>query len=252
MWEINQPGVWRVGGSSKGARLMKAAMLFLVCAVSPHVFAQHQHTHEHHAAEKQEARGQPTESGQQAMTPGRPGVIEMGSVRLEIPDPEVLDQDGRKVRFYSDLIKDKVVVVSFFFTKCTIVCPPQTGALVKLQTRLGERLGKDVFFVSVTRDPETDTPQHLKRWGEAVGVRRGWTLVTGDEGVMSRLVSDFTGENLGQQMHNSILLIGNERAGVWTSAEALSGTERLLEIIERVNGRTYVRGHYRSAPRRRN
>ncbi len=229
MFGINRLGVSRVGGSSKGARLMKAAVLFLVCAASPHVFAQHQHGHEHNA-ETREA------SGQQAMTPGRPGVIEMGSVRLEIPDPEVLDQDGRKVRFYSDLIKDKVVVVSFFFTKCTIVCPPQTGALVKLQTRLAERLGKDVFFVSITRDPETDTPQHLKRWGEGVGVRPGWTLVTGDEGVMSRLVSDFTGQNLGGEMHNSILLIGNDRTGVWTGAEALSATEQLRGVIERVSG----------------
>jgi protein SCO1/2 len=169
------------------------------------------------------------------VTSGRPGVIEMGSVRLEIPDPWVFDQDGRRVRFYSDLIKDRVVVVSFFFTKCTVVCPPQTGALVKLQARLAARLGREVFLVSVTRDPATDTPQHLKRWGEGAGVLPGWTLVTGDEGVMSRLVADFTGANLGQEMHNSILLIGNDRTGTWTTAEALSGTERLLGVIDRVS-----------------
>lgn len=230
MFGVNRRGVLPVVSSTADVLLVSAAVLFLACALSPGVFAQHRHEH-HAAAAPREAHGP------QASASGRPGVIEMGSVRLDIPDPEVLDQDGRRVRFYSDLIKDKVVVVSFFFTSCKVVCPAQTGALINLKARLAGRLGQDVFFVSITRDPETDTPRQLKRWGEGVGVGRGWTLVTGDSDVMSKLVSDFTGESLGRQMHSPILLIGNDRTGVWTGAEALSATEQLVGAIDRVSGR---------------
>jgi protein SCO1/2 len=155
-------------------------------------------------------------------------------VRIEIPDVEVLDQDGRKVRFYSDLIKDKVVVISFFFTSCTFVCPPQARALAKLKSSLTERFGKEVFFISVSKDPEIDTPARLKTWGGQFGAGGGWTLVTGEQGVMKRLVWDFTGEGLGQQMHSPILLIGNDRTGVWTEAEGLSAPEEVVKEIDKV------------------
>jgi protein SCO1/2 len=217
--------------SSWRARLACAPLAFLLCALSlPHALAQHQH-HEH-AAEENPARGaaQPRKLSQ-----GRPGVIEMGSVRIEIPDVEVVDQDGKKVRFYSDLIKDKVVVMTFFFTSCTLVCPPQGRSLAKLKSRLAERFGKEVFFISVSRDPETDTPERLKSWGGQFGTGGGWTLVTGEKSVMTRLVWDFTGEGLGQQMHSPILLIGNDRTGVWTETEGLSAPEEIVKVIDSLN-----------------
>jgi protein SCO1/2 len=197
---------------------------------SPHTLAQHQH-HEQPAAGENAKSSTPQPW---KISKGQPGVIEMGSVRIEIPDVEVRDQDGKKVRFYSDLIKDKVVVMTFFFTSCTLVCPLQGHALAKLKSSLAERFGKEVFFISVSRDPETDTPERLKNWGRQFGVGGGWTLVTGEKGVMTRLVWDFTGERLGQQMHSPILLIGNDQTGVWTEAEGLSATEELIKVINRV------------------
>lgn len=165
-----------------------------------------------------------------------PGVIEIGPARVEIHDVEVLDQDGRKVRFYSDLIKDKVVVLNFFFTSCTFVCLPQGRSLAKLKAGLAERFGREVFFVSVTRDPETDTPRQLKRWGAGVGAANGWTLVTGQKGVMTKLIADFTGDSLGTHMHSSVLFIGNDRTGVWMEAEGLAPADEILSVINRVAG----------------
>jgi protein SCO1/2 len=212
------------------SRLACAPLAFLLCALSssPQALAQHQH-HEQHSAEESATRAVP-QPGKPAK--GQPGVIEIGSVRIEIPDVEVLDQDGKKVRFYSDLIKDKVVVMTFFFTSCTLVCPPQGRALAKLKSSLAERFGKEVFFISVSRDPETDTPERLKSWGGEFGAGGGWTLVTGEKGVMTRLVWDFTGEGLGQQMHSPILLIGNDRSGVWTETEGLSAPEEIVKVID--------------------
>lgn len=220
---------------SRRTGLAHAALALLLCAPStPHATAQHQHHEQHDAGEAAtRAAPQPREP-----TKGRPGVVEIGSVRIEIPDVEVTDQDGRKLRFYSDLIKDKVVVITFFFTSCTLVCPPQGRALAKLKSSLAERFGSEVFFISVSKDPETDTPERLKAWSEQFGAGPGWTLVTGGKGVMTRLVWDFTGEGLGQQMHSPVLLIGNDRTGVWTEAEGLSAPEEVVREIDKVAGRS--------------
>ena len=124
--------------------------------------------------------------------------------------------------------------MTFFFTSCTLVCPPQGRALAKLKSSLAERFGKEVFFISVSKDPEVDTPGRLRTWAGQFGAGGGWTLVTGETGVMKRLVWDFTGEGLGQQMHSPILLIGNDRTGVWTEAEGLSAPEVVVKEIDKV------------------
>lgn len=190
-------------------------------------FAQHRHASEHSAAPREEQK-------QPALAIAKPGVIKIGPARLEIPDVEVLDQNGRKVRFYSDLIKGKVVVVNFFFTSCTLVCPMQGRALAKVQERLGQRLGKEIFFVSVSKDPLVDTPERIKRWGTLYGIGPGWTLVTGEEGVMTKLLRDFTGENPGGQLHSPFLLIGNDRTGVWTETGGLMPADELVKMIDQV------------------
>jgi hypothetical protein len=85
----------------------------------------------------------------------RPGAVTIDNIQVAIPDLIVLNQDGKERRFYSDLIKDKVVVLSFFFTSCVSVCPAMNLALAKLQTNLADRIGKDLFIVTVTKDPRS-------------------------------------------------------------------------------------------------
>ena len=194
--------------------------------------SQHRHTHEHHTAPPPAARGV---DKREVPAKGGPGVVAVGPARFEIPDVKVSDQRGREVRFYSDLIKGRVVVISFFFTSCTLVCPMQGRALARLRAQLGPRLGKDVFLISVSKDPQTDTPARLKRWGADFGVARGWTLVTGAEGAMKKLVWDFTGEPLGPQLHTPFILIGNDRTGAWVEAEGLSPAEELVSIIDGIS-----------------
>lgn len=199
-------------------------MLFYALA-STGVVAQHKHPN-----------NQRPDAGprRQSSANGKPGVIEVGPARLAIPDVEVLDQNGRQVRLYSDLIKGKVVVVSFFFTSCTLVCPIQGRALVKVQTQLGPRLGKEIFFVSISRDPLVDTPERLRRWAANYGVGPGWTLVTGEQDVMTKLLRDFTGESPGDQMHSPVVLIGNDRTGVWTEVGGLRPPEEFVEVIDKI------------------
>ena len=166
--------------------------------------------------------------------PGKPGRIEMPLMSVEIPNTVLVDQSGREVRLYSDLVKDKIVLVHFFFTKCSDVCPMQGRALMKLKSRLGDRLGRDVFFVSISKDPLNDTPEKLSKWGQLHGVGPGWTLVTGDAPVIKKLLWDLTGEEIGPVSHESQVLIGNDRTGVWTSTDGLLLTDEILKVIDEV------------------
>ena len=94
-------------------------------------------------------------------------------------DSTLVDQSGQRFRFYSDLLKGKVVVIHPFFTACKGSCPVMSGSLVKLQERLGDRLGKDIVFLSLTVDPATDNLDELARYAKRCGARSGWHFLTG-------------------------------------------------------------------------
>jgi cytochrome oxidase Cu insertion factor (SCO1/SenC/PrrC family) len=152
-------------------------------------------------------------------------------LKQKIPDLVVLNQDGKKVHFYTDLIKGKIVVVNILFTTCNLLCPMQGDAFSKLQAALGERLGKDVFLISITSDPLTDTPERLKAWGAKYGAKPGWTFVTGDENKVHQLLIAFTGAISGSGEHTPIALILNGDKRMWIREYGFSAPNRIISII---------------------
>jgi len=166
------------------------------------------------------------------VTPAQDRQINLRGSKLTIPDLVLRDQEGRKVRFYSDLIKDKVVVLSFFYTSCNYTCTMQGRTFSKLQSLLGERLGKSVFLISVTTDPARDNPTQLKAWATRYKVGPGWTLVTGEEAEMNKLLEPFTGNSAGGGMHLPSTFIGNDKSGLWTSATGVFPPEELLKVVD--------------------
>jgi cytochrome oxidase Cu insertion factor (SCO1/SenC/PrrC family) len=160
--------------------------------------------------------------------------VDIRGTKVRIPDVTLRDQEGRKVRFYSDLIKGKVVVLSFFYTSCTYICTMQGRSFSQLQSLLGERLGKSVFLILVTTDPVKDNPQQLKAWAERYKVKPGWTLVTGEVAEMNKLLIQFTGNKAGGGMHLPSTFIANDKTGSWTSAVGVFGPDDLLKAINYV------------------
>ena len=149
-----------------------------------------------------------------------------------IPDVEVFDQNGRRLRFYTDLIKGRTVVVNFVFTTCTYVCPMQGASFAKLQAALGGRAGRDVHLISVSIDPAADTPQRLKAWGEKFGVGPGWTLVTGGKEQMDELLRALTGDGARRGEHSPFVFAGNFDRGVWVRDYGLAGPGRFLDLFD--------------------
>lgn len=95
------------------------------------------------------------------------------------PNFELTTHEGKKVRFYDDLIKDKIVVINFMYAKCDGICMPITMNLKRVQNLLGKRVGRDIFMYSITLKPEEDTPRALKRYVSMHRLKPGWTFLTG-------------------------------------------------------------------------
>ena len=149
---------------------------------------------------------------------------------MSIPDVELLDQDGRKVHFYTDLIKGKVVAINFIFTTCTTVCPPMGATFARVQKELANR---DAHFISVSVDPVTDTPEHLKAWRAKFNAGPGWTLVTGDKQKIDELLRALSTSTARREDHSPIILIGNDTLGQWTRTYGLAKPSQIIQIIEK-------------------
>jgi protein SCO1/2 len=191
-------------------------------------------SHEHHAdsLEQHNAPHNPVE------TAAPEALIKLNRVVVPVPDVEVLDQAGRPVHFHTDLIKGKVVVISFIYTTCTDTCTAQGKQLANLQRALGDRLGREVFFVSVSTDPATDTPAKLKKWGATFGAKEGWTFVTGEHTPLESLRESFPGVRAGRDAHEAIIFIGNDTRGLWVRADGLRPTDEILSLIDTISGRS--------------
>ena len=149
-------------------------------------------------------------------------------------DVELIDQDGRTVRFYSDVLKGKTVVVNALFTTCTNVCPPISRNFERIQEALGERFGKDVFLVSITVDPENDTPEKLKAYAEKFHARAGWSFLTGKKENIDQALYKLGQYVQDKNSHKTIVIIGNEATGLWKKAFGLARAEELIKLVEEV------------------
>jgi protein SCO1/2 len=153
------------------------------------------------------------------------------AARAYFTDVRLVTQNGDSVRLYSDLLKAKIVVINAFFGTCTGSCPKMAGTLAGLQDRLGDHLGKDVWFLSFSVDPETDTPEKLKEYAARFHAKPGWLFLTGQ-----RENVDFALSRLGQKVarkedHLTIFIIGNSKTGLWKKVFAPTSTADSLNAV---------------------
>ena len=155
----------------------------------------------------------------------------VGDAKMHIPDTELLDQNGRKIHFYSDLVKGQTVVINFIFTTCTTICPPLGATFARVQKELGDKVGRDVRFISISVDPATDTPERLKAWGAKFHAGEGWTLLTGNKPEVDELLRALGASSARREDHSPTVLIGNVAHGIWTRTYGLGKTSQLVQII---------------------
>jgi len=154
-----------------------------------------------------------------------------------IPDVALCTHEGRTVLLHRDLLAGKVVVLNFLYTKCTGVCPKTVRNLCEVQRLLGDRVGRDVFFYSVTLKPEQDSPEVLRAYADAVGAGPGWLFLTGTPADVERVRHGFgfvdpdPDVDTDRSQHIGMVLYGNEARRSWAACPGESNPAVLAEQI---------------------
>ena len=155
-----------------------------------------------------------------------------------LPDVELITQDNQKVHFYTDLVKDRRVVIQFMFARCRDICPVITHHLVEVQKFLKGRVGRDIFFYSITLSPEEDSPRDLKAYAKLHGVGPGWTFLTGnpdDIFLLRKSLGFFYNdrkEDADRNNHSGMLVVGTEPLMRWAMCQGGADPKWIATVIQ--------------------
>ena len=169
--------------------------------------------------------------------------------RRHLPDVALVTHQGKTVRFYDDLVKDKKVVINCVYTRCQGVCVPVTANLVRVQKLLGDRVGRDIFFYSITLKPEEDTPEALERYAALHNVGPGWLFLTSkpdDIELLRRKLGfryDDPVEDADKSNHTGMLRMGNEPYLRWSACPGMAAPTWIAkDILLEMDGPTRPAG----------
>ena len=136
------------------------------------------------------------------------------AARLFFSDRRLVTQDGREVAFYSDVLKDRVVLLNVVFAHCEDACPTQSAKVAAVQALVGASVPA-LRFVSISADPERDTPSALAAYASIFGAGPNWTFLTGrksDVDDVLRRIGKWTAD---PASHTTLFLAGNAATGHW-------------------------------------
>jgi protein SCO1 len=153
------------------------------------------------------------------------------------PNALVENQDGKRMRFYDDVVRGRRVAFNMMYTACSGICPGNTANLLRVQEMLGARLGTEVFMVSLTLQPEFDRPAALKEYVKRYGIKPGWSFLTGDPKEMDLIrrrlgfydTDPVVDSDIGQ--HTGMVRIGNETLDRWCMVPALASPKQIARAM---------------------
>jgi protein SCO1/2 len=158
-----------------------------------------------------------------------------------IPNVTLYTHEGKAVKAYDDLIRDKVVAINMMYTECRGICPGMTANLLRVQQMLSERAGRDVFMYSISLQPGRDTPHQLQAYAQEHGVGPGWLFLTGTPWDIESLRYGLgfydidPAVDANKVTHTGMVRIGNDQRKRWTMAPALAAPDQILAVINHVD-----------------
>ena len=183
-------------------RVLAAALTF---AIAIPVFAHHETDAASHArAAREVARDPAVERGPKQR-----------AAQIFFSERKLVSQRGEELAFYSDVLRDKVVVINFIFTQCTDSCPTETARLAEVQSLLGTRVGHDVSLISLSVDPQHDTPPVLREYAERFGARDGWLFLTGSKENVDDVLRRLGQLTQTRDSHTTLFILGNVATAHW-------------------------------------
>jgi protein SCO1/2 len=152
-----------------------------------------------------------------------------------LPNNPVVTQEGKYLSFYDDALKGKIVVLSFIYTTCRDICPVVTARLSQLEEKLGDVVGRDIFFVSVSIDPENDTPEKLKEYANAFSAGPSWLFLTGKPADMEVIRYKLGERRAKISQHRNEILLYNDATGDWERASVFGDLNTLAVTVRRMD-----------------
>ena len=153
-----------------------------------------------------------------------------GPTDHQVPDVTLINQNGEPVRLCTDVLQGKTVALNFIFTGCTSVCPLLGAEFAQVQQRLGDRQGKDIFLVSISLDPEADTPERLRTWAKQFNARPGWILLTGRKEELDKALKALNAFVPDKSLHGPVVLV-NRGADGWTRFNSFTSAEQISDLL---------------------
>jgi len=135
---------------------------------------------------------------------------------VDLVEASLIDRDGNPIQFRTEAVGDRIVAIDFVYTTCSTICPVVSSVFAQVQDELGERLGRDVWLMSISIDPTRDTPERLRDYAERFGAGSGWLWLTGAKPEVDRVLIGLDAFNADIVDHPSVVLIGDGRSGNWT------------------------------------
>ena len=166
----------------------------------------------HHAADAAAHAGAPPALGGESLSAPSP---KQRAAQLFFSDRELVTQKGERVAFYTDVLRDKVVLVNFIYTQCTDSCPTQTARVAAVQSLLPDAASLGIELVSISVDPEHDTPRALGEYAARFGSRDGWTFLTGSKANVDDVLRRLGQLAPSREAHTTLFMLGNMKSGHW-------------------------------------
>jgi protein SCO1/2 len=153
---------------------------------------------------------------------------------------KLTDQDGSDLRFFDDVLKDKIVLINFIYTTCGSSCPLETARIKKVANLLGDKLGKEIFFYSISVDPENDSVEMLKHYHKRFGLSDSWKFLRGEKRDIEEILKKFgafSGELNRKNIedHSLSVMVGNQRTNHWVRRHHLEDANVLATLLESLN-----------------
>jgi protein SCO1 len=153
--------------------------------------------------------------------------------KYTVPDVVLVNQSGAKVPLKKFLETDKPVMVDFIYGTCTTICPVLSASFISLQRRLGAD-ADNVRLVSISIDPENDTPKVMRDYLKRYRSKPGWDFLTGTRDDIDRVMYAFNAYIADKMDHYPLTFIRNPSDGRWVRVDGLMSSAELMEEYNRV------------------
>lgn len=199
----------------------------LLAALSPLLSIAGEYHHDH---------GAPSQGGAVMPAEVETGDLRDAKARSYFTDLPVIAQDGKERRFFSDVLKDKIVLIYLFFTNCENTCPVINQMLSEVQDLLGDRLGNDVSLISITTDPARDTPSVVREYADHFGPRPGWLFLTGEKQNIETIDRRLGHTSSDPTDHTTFLMVGNVAKAKWTKLKPTASPPEIVSMLHLLAG----------------